>query len=91
MFLNCELNNRAETVLQQFQLAISTFGLPTRIRTDKGGENVDIWRYMLHMHDSPTAIVAGSSTHNERIERLWKDMYQCVSCHYYYELFYALE
>ena len=90
VFLNCASNNRAVTVLQQFQLAVSTFGLPTRIRTDKGGENVDIWRYMLHMHDSPTAIVAGSSTHNERIECLWRDMYRCVSCHYY-ELFYALE
>ena len=42
------------------------------------------------MHDSSTGIVAGSSTHNERIERLWCDMYQCVSCHYY-ELFYTLE
>ena len=42
MFLNCALNNRAETVLQQFQLAVSTFGLPTRIQTDKGGENVGI-------------------------------------------------
>ena len=90
VFLNCVSNNRAETVLQQFHLAVNTFGLPG-IRTDKGGKNVDIiMEVYAHMHDNSTAIVAGSSTHNERIERLWRDMYRCVSCHYY-ELFYALE
>ena len=32
----------------------------------------------------------GSSTHNECIERLWRDMYRCVAQHYY-DLFYVLE
>jgi len=45
---------------------------------------------MLHLHGSPAAVIAGSSTHNECIERLWRDMYRCVCCHYY-ELFYAFE
>ena len=36
------------------------------------------------------AVVAGSSTHNERIEHLWCAVYRCVCCHYY-ELFYTLE
>ena len=90
VFLKCSSNNRAGTVLHQFMLAVGKFGLPSRVRTDKGGENIDVWRYMLHMHGTPTAVIAGSSTHNERIERLWRDMYRCVCCHYY-ELFYSLE
>lgn len=90
VFLKCAPNNRADTVLHQFRLAVEKFALPDRVRTDKGGENVDVWRYMINVHGSPAAVIAGSSTHNERIERLWRDMYRCVSCHYY-ELFYALE
>ena len=90
VFLKCSSNNRADTVLHQLQLAVEQFGLPSRVRTDKGGENIEVWRYMLHMHGTQTAVVAGSSTHNERIERLWHDMYRCVCCHYY-ERFYSLE
>ena len=88
VFLECSSNNRADTVLHQFQLPIEKFGLPDCVRTDKGAENV--WRYMLHLHGSPAGVIAGSSTHNERIERLWCDVYCCMCCHYY-ELFYAFE
>lgn len=34
--------------------------------------------------------LAGSSTHNQRIERLWRDVYRCV-CSTYHELFYCME
>ena len=36
-------NNRASTVLSSFSAAVQ----PERIRTDLGGENVNIWRYMV--------------------------------------------
>ena len=90
VFLSCASNNFASTVLHQFQNAVSRFGVPDRVRTDKGGENVRVWQLMIHIHVSPSAVIAGSSTHNVRIERLWRDMYRCVSGHYY-ELFYTLE
>lgn len=34
--------------------------------------------------------LSGSSVHNQRIERLWRDVYRCV-CSTYHELFYAME
>ena len=42
VFLNCATNNCASTVLHQFQNAMSIFGVPDRVRTDKGGENVGV-------------------------------------------------
>ena len=67
----CASNNCAPTVLQQFLKSVSLFGLPDRVRSDHGGENIDVWRYMLSTHNNdPTCIITGSSTHNERIERL---------------------
>ena len=46
-FLHCSTNNEAATVLQYFTSAIERFGCPSRVRTDKGLENVDVARYML--------------------------------------------
>ena len=90
VFLHCTSNNLAATVLHHFQCAVSQYGLPDRVRSDRGGENVDVWRYMIQMHETASSVIAGSSTHNVRIERLWRDTFRCVIGHYY-ELFYSLE
>lgn len=80
VFLNCADNNRASTVLKACLCAVSSLGLPDHVRTDHGGENIDVWRYMLATHNSdPRCVLTGSSTHSERIERLWRDVYQSVS------------
>ncbi len=34
--------------------------------------------------------IAGSSTHNQHIERLWRDIYRCVASTYH-EIFYYME
>lgn len=47
LYLKCETNNCASTVLSAFR-------------------------------NDPSCVNVGSSTHNERIERLWCDVYRCV-------------
>ena len=84
LYLTCANNNKASTVVSYFSRAASTFGIPDRVRSDKGGENADVWRYMLHYHNMQSAcVITGSSTHNERIEMLWRDVFRCVGQIYY--------
>jgi len=46
---------------------------------------------MLSTHNNdPTCIITGSSTHNEHIEQLWRDVYRSVSNNFV-EVFTALE
>lgn len=70
MYLTCSDNNRASTVLSSFTKAVQENGLPSYVRSDLGGENVDVWRFMVEQHATQNAVITGSSTHNERVERL---------------------
>lgn len=64
VYLSASNNNRAETVLSLFIDAVETFGLPSRVRSDKGGENYNVGSYMLnHPQRGPGrgSIIAGWS------------------------------
>lgn len=93
VFLQCSSNNKASTVLQAFLSGVDAYGLPSRVRCDKGGENTAVSEYMLsHPMRGPGrgTVIVGKSVHNQRIERLWRDVFEGVLM-LYYHLFYYLE
>ena len=80
IYLRCFDNNQASTILDLFVEGVSQFGLPDRVRSDCGRENVDVWRFMISTHHRDfSSVITGSSVHNERVERLWRDVHRCVA------------
>ena len=45
-YIQCSNNNRSETVFKYFKKETERFGILSRIRADKGGENVSIKKFM---------------------------------------------
>ena len=70
VFAQFNTNNEAATVENLFKAAVEIYGCPSRVRTDYGGENVGMWRNMVSIHgEDSRCVIAGSSVHNQRIER----------------------
>ncbi len=90
VYIKCANNNRAATVLASFMEGLSVFGMPDRVRSDHGGENIDVWRHMISVHNNQSCVLTGSSTHNERVERLWRDVRHDVTSAFI-NTFWALE
>lgn len=78
-------------MLTQFVKATCLYGLPSRVRSDHGGENSQIALFMnLVQGVERRSHITGESVHNQRIERLWRDVFLHV-LQYFYNLFHSLE
>ena len=82
VYSSCATNNYALKVLALFLEDVGRNGWPSRVRSDKGGggggggENIEVARAMLrHRELDRGSIIAGLSVHNQRIERLWRDVF----------------
>ena len=92
LYLHCANNNLATTVLEQFLSATIRYCfVPSRVRCDKGSENIEVAKFMLLERGFDRgSVLTGSSVHNQRIERLWRDVFRAVLFQYY-KLFHGLE
>ena len=81
VYLNVSTNNRASTVFSAFLPATERFGVPSRVRCDHGGENMEVAAFMImYRGENRGSCITGKSVHNQRIERLWRDLFQgCTS------------
>ena len=79
VYLHASDNNRADTVGNLFRAAVSECGWPSRVRSDKGGENIEVARMMVSVRGTGRrSHLVGSSVHNQRVERLWRDTFRCA-------------
>ncbi|PFX26328.1 hypothetical protein AWC38_SpisGene9041 [Stylophora pistillata] len=86
VYVHCCNNNKADTVLSLFGDVVQRMGLPSRLRSDYGMENIYVAQYMLeHRGEGRGSIITGSSVHNCRVERSHRDIYAGVltSIHVY--------
>lgn len=68
VYLSAATNNRATTVLDCFLSAVEQFGLPSRVRSDKGGENIEVAHYMVSRQgENRNSHITGRSVHNQRM------------------------
>ena len=82
-YMRCNTNNRASTVLTLFLSATARYGIPSRVRSDRGCEiyNKLTWA-------QPRKSYCWSD--NQRMKRLWREVSVRV-LQLYYSIFYFLE
>jgi hypothetical protein len=91
IYLKCNNNNKSETALSYFCEATEKFGIPSRVRGDRGGENIKVAEWMIRKKGTNRgSYIGGKSVHNQRIERLWRDVHRIVVA-LFASIFYFIE
>ena len=91
VYLKASNNNRSTTVYECFLSAVNKYNLPSRVRSDQGVENILVAQHMLETRGAERhSMITGCSVHNQRIERLWRDMHRSTTI-LFYKLFYFME
>ena len=77
VYLKASNNNRAETVFVAFHEACMEYGVPERVRSDKGGENIKVAEYMLEAKGTGHgSFIVGRSVHNQRFVNFLLSVHQ---------------
>jgi hypothetical protein len=80
IWMACRTNNKAQTVAELFMEGIMKYGVPSRLRTDRGGENRVMGKMMIWLRGlNRGSFICGRSVHNQRIERMWRDTTNSVT------------
>ena len=89
--LECVGNNKSETLLSCFMKGMQTYGIHSRMRFDKGKENVLIADFMIANREPECGImICGKNTNNQHVERFWRGVYNGVTG-FFHELFIFME
>ena len=83
-FIRCNVDNRASTVHHCFMDGVDRYGVPGRIRTDQGGENIDVISFMIRIHSGllnghQRPAIVGTSVRNQRIEAFFNHINAAVT------------
>jgi len=90
-FLRVASNNKSATMLASFMAGTSKYGTPSRVRSDHGLENTGVGAFMIGYRGTGRgSFITGRSVHNQRIERMWRDMSRSCT-HVFADLFRHLE
>ena len=69
---------------QSFLKGVEAYGIPSTVKSGKGKENVLVADYMIEKHCSERrSMITGPSSHNQQIERIWRDVFDQVLALYY--------
>ncbi|XP_039862405.1 uncharacterized protein LOC120718119 [Simochromis diagramma] len=91
LYLDATTNNRAKTAFSFFLRSAQLHGLPSRVRADQGVENLDIAHFMFATRGTGRgSFISGKSVHNQRVERLWRDVWIAVTSKYH-DILHSLE
>ena len=90
-YLIVHTDNFAMSAFGDFTEGITNYGIPSHVRTDNGSEFVHVNAFMMFANgENRGSFLAGRSVHNQRIERLWRDVF-CKVLQKYYNLFHHME